>query len=435
MSGTYLNPGCGYIADMGASAMPDPISHEDVQYLRELSRRVSEVAEKPIQETRRKLWYAHNALEETRPVFILYPEDGWRDLIPEEELRLKSPFWRNYEWYLRHLLYRDEHIADDFIIEPVIYSQVGYGVDNGAFGLPPAGQRRISETGSWINEPLLKSYDQLPDLKYQNLFIMEDSSKKKYDALREVFDGYLPVEQNLTSMFLINQPGTAALLRGIEQLMLDMYDEPENVHVLMRFLTDNLLQVFRQMEASGYLTDNNGNHYVASGGSGHRRNAVADPEHIRLSDLWGFGVAQEFSEISPQMHEEFGIRYQNEVMALFGANSYGCCEPYTHKFAILKSIPHLQRVSVSPWCDIERARDALQRDVIFSWKPNPATLLFSNDWEEIRQYIHRTLEICDGCVLEILLKDIIHLRGMQDRIPRLADLIGEEIQRRGWTLP
>lgn len=119
-------------------------------------------------------------------------------------------------------------------------------------------------------------------------------------------------------MFLINQPGTAALLRGIEQLMLDMYDEPENVHALMRFLTDNQLHIFRQMEASGYLTDNNGNHYVASGGTGHRCQAVTDPTHVRLSDLWGFGVAQEFSEISPAMHQEFGVQYQNEVMALFG---------------------------------------------------------------------------------------------------------------------
>lgn len=432
MSGTYLNSSCGYIADVGATAAPEPLSAEDTRYLRELAKQVRAVGEKPIQEKRRALWYAHNALEKTRPLFILYPEDGWIDLIPAESLRLQSPFWRNYEWYLRHLLYRDAYIADDFIIEPVIHSPVDFGFENGAFGLSPAGRRQCADTGAWVNEPMLRSYDQLPDLKFQEFFVNETSTQKRYDALREVFDGYLPVEQNLTSMFLINQPGTAALLRGIEQLMLDMYDEPENVHALMRFLTDNQLHIFRQMEASGYLTDNNGNHYVASGGTGHRRQAVTDPTHVRLSDLWGFGVAQEFSEISPAMHQEFGVQYQNEVMALFGANSYGCCEPYTHKFDILKSIPNLRRVSVSPWCDIDKAREKLGRDVIFSWKPNPAVLLFSEDMESVRAYLRRTIETCDECALEILLKDIIHLRGMQDKIPQIATIITEELQRRGW---
>lgn len=59
-------------------------------------------------------------------------------------------------------------------------------------------------------------------------------------------------------------------------------------------------------------------------------------------------------------------------------------------------------------------------------------MLFSEDMESVRAYLRRTIETCDECALEILLKDIIHLRGMQDKIPQIATIITEELQRRGW---
>ena len=433
MSGTYMSPVGGYIADCGYLEDPGILSGDDRKYLRELARQVRDIASLPIQEERRLLWLRHNALEDTRPLVTVYPEDGWQDLIPRESLRVTSPMWRQCEWYLRHLIYRHDHIRDDFVIQPVIFSFVDWGVENGAFGLE-VHTRRIKEAGAWVNIPSLTSYDDLPKLKPQRFFVRDEPTRRRYEATEEVFGDILQVEYNLTSHFMANQPGTAAALRGIEQLMFDMADEPENVHALMRFLTDSQRQVFLDMEASGWLTPNSRGHYVDSGGNGYSRKLPIDEKPVTLKNLWGFGVAQEFSGISPDMHEEFGVRYQKELLALFGLSSYGCCEPYTYKFDMLRAIPNLRRISISPWCDIERAAAALGPSYILSWKPNPAVLIFDNDPDYVRSYVRDALKNCRGCRAEVFLKDIIHLRGLEQRLWAVCDILQEEIHRQSMQI-
>jgi len=168
---------------------------------------------------------------------------------------------------------------------------------------------------------------------------------------------------------------------------------------------------------------------VDSGGNGFTDELpVADPKNTKLKDLWGNGVAQEFSEVSPAMHEEFGLIYQKRVLELFGINSYGCCEPYTHKFDMVKkNIPGLRRMSVSPWCDIDIAAEKLGKDIIFSWKINPSVVLHEESEEALTAFVRNALRKTQGCVLEIFLKDIIRLNGKADRIPRIARILRREI--------
>jgi len=66
-------------------------------------------------------------------------------------------------------------------------------------------------------------------------------------------------------------------------------------------------------------------------------------------------MAQIFGEVSPAMHEEFALKYETEVMARCGLNYYGCCEPLHNKMHILAKAPRLRKVSISPWCDVEKA--------------------------------------------------------------------------------
>jgi len=57
-------------------------------------------------------------------------------------------------------------------------------------------------------------------------------------------------------------------LRGLENLMLDMYDHPEGVHRLMAFLRDGNLRKIEFLEKEGLLTLNNDGSYVGSGALG-----------------------------------------------------------------------------------------------------------------------------------------------------------------------
>jgi hypothetical protein len=175
---------------------------------------------------------------------------------------------------------------------------------------------------------------------------------------------------------------------------------------------------------------NNRNHYIGSGSIGYTNDLPGggyDGEHVSSRDQWIHGCAQEFSEVSPEQHEEFLLHYQLKIMNRFGLVDYGCCEPYTRKFEMVKKIPNLRRVSVSAWCDIEIAAEMLDTEYILSWKPNPAMLVGEFNEDLIRSYIRKTLEVAKNCYLEIILKDTYTVESQPSRIERWLAIAREEI--------
>jgi hypothetical protein len=292
----------------------------------------------------------------------------------------------------------------------------------------------VQDTGAYRWDPPLKEYADVKKLRKPRLEIdakHENCTRQRVDRVMDVFGDIFEVKTYLPIPMHANQPGILASLRGIQQMMLDMVDAPGFLHEILEILTQGALDLFKQVEASGYLTPNTWGHYVDSGGNGYTDELPRDKagKHITLADLWGFGVAQEYSEISPRMHFEFGLQYQNRVLGLFGINSYGCCEPYTHKFDEVKTVPRLRRVSVSPWCDTRVAAEQLGRQYIFSWKPNPSVILYEEDFGRIREYIRTNLAIARDCILEIFFKDPLHLKRKEQRLKDFANLLRLEVGR------
>lgn len=102
--------------------------------LRRLAVRVKELSADVKYEEKRRLWKKHNSLHGERPMVLAFPEDGWREILAYESMTINDPFWREYEWYLKYLVYRGEKLHDDNIIDPVIeipmiYSLTGWGLD------------------------------------------------------------------------------------------------------------------------------------------------------------------------------------------------------------------------------------------------------------------------------------------------------------------
>jgi hypothetical protein len=438
MSGTHLHPTAGYIMNVGVQNSRGTITSDEINYLRELAKEVAEIANLPIQKKCENDWIAHNDLKPIKPLVICYPEDGWGDLIPLESLKIKDRFWANYEWYLRHLIYRHENINDDFVIKAEVicfirnimhYSDWGLGQDN----------LKISTTTTtydWGERPL-SSYNDLHKIKLPELEVFYKETEDDYTALNEVFGGILEVNKYLMSSvygggtYTCNQPGVAANLRGIEQILYDMYDYPDELHELLRLITKGNIDFLLDIEKNGLIRSNNSNYYIDAGGNGYTNDLPSVKYGAKLKDCWGYGVAQEYSEVSPEMHADFGIKYQKQVLSLFGLNAYGCCEPYSNKFEILDDIPNLRRVSVSPFCDFKKAADSLKQNLIYSFKPNPALLISDTPMEEIRAYLSNILKISKDCRVEIFLKDIIQLKSpfLQKRFKDVANVIKEEIDK------
>jgi hypothetical protein len=90
--------------------------------------------------------------------------------------------------------------------------------------------------------------------------------------------------------------------------------------------------------------------------------------------MWGFAESQETVNVSPEMFEEFVFQYQLPILSRFGLNCYGCCEPLNKRWYIIKRIPGLRRVSVSPWAQFDDIAEKLGKNYVLSYKPNPAYL-------------------------------------------------------------
>ena len=76
--------------------------------------------------------------------------------------------------------------------------------------------------------------------------------------------------------------------------------------------------------------------------------------------------------------------------------------------------------------------EKLGGEVIFSWKPNPATLAavqFDPDW--VRQDIRETVEIAraNGCVLEMIIKDTHTCNFKPWRFDEWCRIAKEEAER------
>lgn len=415
-------------------AAPGALASADRDLLRSLAFRVRALAEGPRTADLCRLWQRHNDLEAARPMLLVFPEDSWAEIIPARTLAIRDPFWRQWEWYLRHLLWRGSHLVDDFVFEPDL--PVAAAVRRGGWGLE-ARYRRLDAKGSYVWDAPLKDERDLERLTVPRAEVDQAATRRVVDALSAAIGDILPV-RTCCPVPAANLIGEAAMLRGLEQVMLDMHDEPALLHRLMAFLARGAMEELDALESGGHLTLNNRNQYTDSGGIGYTRglptaaraSALAAGAAPVAADLWGFGVAQEASGVSPEHHEEFILEHQLPYLERFGLVAYGCCEPYTRKFDMLKRrIPRLRRVSVSPWCDVDAAVEALGDRYVFSWKPNPAMLADRFDPEHVRAYLRGALERTRGCRLEIVLKDTFTVQGDARRFVEWTRIAREEIDR------
>lgn len=91
---------------------------EDQTLLRELGKRLSQIAALPIQQQKRDLWIAHNSLGRTRPL-VCIDQLPWHEINRSDEMKLECEdvFLRSVEWDIKSLLYRWNHFACDMVIE------------------------------------------------------------------------------------------------------------------------------------------------------------------------------------------------------------------------------------------------------------------------------------------------------------------------------
>jgi len=413
------------------------IRPRDREVLRELGRRILDIAHSPINEERRALWYKHNDLEESRPMVLIESFPATDEYVTDSMLQCEEAWARNLERSLRVKICHFERIKDDSVVEP--YLTCNWRVSTSDYGVTVerryAGERKRKDRieGSYVWEPALKDIDRDFEKLHPRTFSVDREGTLAWKAhLEEVFDGVLPVRIRGGFWWTTGMTIVAIDLIGLENLMLLMYDNPDALHRIMAFLRDDHLAFARWLEREGLLSLNNEGDYIGSGSQGHTHHLPQpdwkEGDPVRLKDLWVLSESQETVGVGPKQFEEFILPYQIAVVENFGLTYYGCCEPVHSRWESLKKIPNLRSVSVSPWCDQEFMAEALGRNYVFSRKPNP-TLISTKEWDEdaIRADLRTTVRVARNCNLEIVMKDVHTLSGEPWRMERWVELAREVI--------
>ncbi|NOY82779.1 MAG: hypothetical protein GXP31_17410 [Kiritimatiellaeota bacterium] len=407
----------------------------DRSIVRNLAARVAEIAALPAQRQRRDLWVRLNRLERTRPLIHIQAlaQNIWEELIPEATLLCEDRFCRAQELELRKRIYCWERFADDRVTSAVVASPITIRGDawSTGFGIRRQVERSAEPSGAYAFVPVITDLADIAKIEVEpEVSVDWEATERTFEALSDLYDGVLPVEKRGRDFFWFAPMDQFITWRGIEQTFVDLIERPDWVHEALERITQGYLHSIRQMEDLGLLSPGHGNTLLGSGGYGWTDCLPQDDfdgTHVRLRDLWARAATQIFTNgISPEMHEEFAIRYEKRLLECFGLSCYGCCEPLDRKMHVVRKIVNLRRVSMSPWVDLDRAAAAVGRDYVLTHKPNP-TVVSMEGWHPdlARAQLREAFEKTRDNVVEVNLQDLHTVRNEPHRLTEWAAMAME----------
>lgn len=356
--------------------------------------------------------------------------NAWcRETFGEHTLACRDQFYRRHERALRIMLFH-ESVGDDRVFEPWydMPAAVDLGWDD-LWGVRTEFHKKAEE-GSGLFDPPIKEWSDLAKLVAPVHRIDEKVTAEWADKVNTAFGDILPINVQRGP---ICQAGMAdistclARLRGLQQIMIDMYESPAELRKLLAFIREGVLANQRQAETAGDLglTDQSNQSMCYALGMAP---PAPNTRHVSRKALWTHMAAQEFTLVSPAMHEEFLLNYQMPIMAEYGLVSYGCCEDLTRKIDMLRRVPNLRIIAVTPVADVKRCAEQIGTDYVISWRPNPTDVI-SCGWDEgrIRRIIRNGLETMRGQRVQIQLKDVETVEGDVGRMARWVGIVRQEI--------
>jgi hypothetical protein len=403
---------------------------EDKQVLRRLAERVAGIAAGTRMKEVRELWKRINKLQKTRPAVFCDPENGWNEIITESQMECRGTLARRWEMDLRKEIFWGEEMGDDKPVEP--FFDVPYTVSPDDWGVAPV-YHKTEACGSYVWEAPIRDYK--TDLKRVHAPQFEidwETTRGTAAIAQDVFAGLLSVRQKGLWWWSLGLTWPAATLRGLNNILIDFVDHPDELKELLATISRGYLQKLDYLEAEGLLSLNNDGTYVGSGGYGFTDELPQKDfsGKVRCRDMWGFTESQETVNVSPAMYEEFVFPFEKPIMDRFGLTCYGCCEPLHSRWKVVSRHHNLRRVSCSPWADLEKMAEWLEDKFVLSLKPNPAALAMPEiDEAAIRAGLRKALEVTKGCVVELIMKDNHTIGNRPENVVKWCRIAQEEARR------
>lgn len=410
------------------------ISAKDRQTLRRLAERYSEIAHLDIQQQRIERYHKTNAMEDVRPV-VLIDEVPWGEIRDEALTNVCAPELGWLETQLRHTLYQWQHFQVDLVVPPV-FRVVKRARWRSGIGIEVQDRQLKGDTGTYIcahaYTDQLQTEDDLAKLHAPEIVYDRAASEQALAAAEEVFAGLMEVELVAPGGLHYNMWDSIATFRGVDNLLLDLAMRPDFMHQTARRFMEIAQSEFRQLEEQELLAPDP---ILVHCTPASARELPADDfdGHVRPKDVWGRCAAQIFAVVSPSMHDEFDLAYNQELFQDCGLLYYGCCEPMDRKVDILrKRFKNLRKISITPWADSWLAAENIGADYVLAAKPNPAFVALPQfDPEPVEEEITRYCEACKehGTTVEFVLKDISTIANNPENLTRWAATVKAVIDK------
>jgi hypothetical protein len=394
---------------------------KDTVLIRELAGRTAEIAALPVQEEKRRVWRRLNGLKPGRPM-VMIDQVCWNEMEVDGELALHcaDPECRAYEQQLRRTLFQWKHFPVDMVVEPFV--RVPLAIRNTGFGIRTEEDIAVTDpTNDVVGHKFHNQFENDADLEKMGLPRAshdEAETQRRLSVAHDLFDGLLEVRTGGADLNLSLWDPISTWM-GVEGALLALMDRPDFMHRLVGRMTDGYLGLLDQLEAQGLLCQPQSLIHCTGAWTDDLPAPGYDPRRPRTRDIWGMGLAQMFSTVSPAMFKEFEVDYATRIFRRFGLVYYGCCDPLDRKMNEVRMIPNVRKVSMSPWADQERGASEIGRQFVFSRKPSPAFLAGERfHADRVRKDLVTTRDICErhGCALEYILKDISTVGYQPERL-------------------
>jgi len=406
------------------------LTKREAARLRELAQRYAAVASLPEQSARRAGWERFNMLQDDRPR-VLIDQIPWNELNVDGclDCQVTDPYWQRVETWLLQEMYKWEHMRADMVVDP--YIKLRRPIHSSGWGLDAKVTRllmdKTSDVASQSMENLIREPEDLEKIHTPVLTLDEAQEAEIAETADQLFQGI--VGWRFTGLVMhLGAWDTIAYWMGVENCYIELMDRPEMMHALMEKMTQGYLGQIEQ--ANRLRLFDTQEHYCHCSHT-YRPD---DPTAARgaSQDAWAFGLAQLFTAVSPQITADFECAYMKRIFPHFRHIYYGCCDRLDDRLDIVSQLPHVRKISCSPWSHREAFAEKLPRHIIMSNKPSPALLATASFEEDaVRADLRRTIDAArkNGVRLEMILKDISTVRYEPRRLWRYSEIALEECQR------
>ena len=407
---------------------------EDRNILKKLAYKIKKIANRDEQKEKIKLWKDHNMLKRTKPLIFCDPENGWNEIITTRHMKCQSKIGRCWEMNLRKEIFWGDKMGDDRPVVDYFDVPIIAQPDDWSVGVKyrySQTKEKTYQSGSYAWDPPIKDYRKdLEKIKFNDPVIDYEITNGTLGLAKEIFKDILKVRLKGTWWWTLGITLTAAMLRGLENMLYDFYQYPDELKQLLSTISKGFIKKLNFLEDNNLLSLNNDNTYIGSGGIGYTEELPQknfDGTKVRTIDMWGFAESQETANVSPEMYEEFIFPYEKPILDKFGLNCYGCCEPVHSRWNIIKKHSRIRRVSCCPWVDVDKMVSYLKNKYIFSRKPNPAALAVKRiNKVLIRSDLRDFFKKTKHCIVEVIMKDNHTLGNNPDNIIEWAKIAQEE---------